>query len=618
MPSIVIHRLSVALALACLIGVGSAAAVPDTLAQRALACTGCHAVEDRAGPEGVVPHIAGKGAGYLFEQMRNFRDGRRVHETMALLMENLDDRYLRELAAYFSDQQPSRRYRPTAALTPAAAQRAEGLIRQGDRAGGIPACSACHGASLTGSAPNVPGLLGLPAAYLAEQLGAWRVGLRHARAPDCMARVARGLAAEDIAVIAQWLQSRPVPLLAAPAAPPPSWPLACGSVAPTGAAPAAAAAAAAAQVARGRLLALQGNCAGCHTAAGGRDYAGGPAIATPFGLAYAGNLTPDDGQGLGRWSADDFWRALHEGRSRDGRVLLPVFPYTSYTHVTRADSDALYAYLRSLPPVAQANRPQEIRFPYRTQFALTIWQWLYFRPADPAVDEAGRRRLTPAQARGAYLVQGLGHCGACHAPRGALGQAADEVSGGTIPIQGWFAPSLHPGAGHAASSEDIVALLKTGQSAGSAVLGPMAGVVFRSTQHWPDEDLRAVAAYLATLPAAAAGKAPTPAAPAVLKAGSAIYADRCADCHGRRGEGVPGIYPALAGSPTVLHPTARNLVQLLRHGGFPPSTAGNARPYGMPPQSLGAADTAALSSFLRQSWGNRASAVSEFDVLMLR
>ena len=372
------------------------------------------------------------------------------------------------------------------------------------------------------------------------------------------------------------------------------------------------------QISRGRLLALQGNCAGCHTAPAGKDYAGGPPLPTPFGVAFAGNLTPDDATGLGRWTADDFWRALHQGRSPDGRVLLPVFPYTAYTHVRREDSDALYAYLRSLPAVVQINRPQEIRFPYGTQFALTAWQWLYFRAADPATEEASRGRMTPCQARGAYLVQGLGHCAVCHAPRGALGASADDATGGTTPIQGWFAPSLHPSAGVTASPAEAYTLLKTGQSARSAVLGPMASVVFRSTQHWPDEDLRAVADYLVALPPEPAGTPSKPAAVAVLKAGAALYADRCADCHGVRGEGVPGIYPALAGNPTVLQPTARNLVQVLRRGGFPPSTAGNARPYSMPPLPLNTADTAAVVSFVRQSWGNGASAVSELDVLMLR
>lgn len=372
------------------------------------------------------------------------------------------------------------------------------------------------------------------------------------------------------------------------------------------------------QVERGRALAVLGNCAGCHTARGGADYAGGVPLATPFGVAYAGNLTPDDTTGLGRWNADDFWQALHHGRSRDGRALVPAFPYTSYTHVTREDSDALFAFLRSLPAVQQANRPHELRFPYGTPLALAAWQWVYFDAADLDAEAAARRAMTPRQARGAYLAQGLGHCAACHAARNAFGAPAPHATGGEMPMQDWFAPSLHPTSGQALSADEIVALLKTGQTMRSTALGPMAGVVFQSTQHWDDADLHAVADHLATLPPAAPA-APAASAPApVMEAGRRVYVDRCAECHGDNGEGVPGAYPALAGNPGVQQPSARNLVKVLRHGGFAPVTAGQPRPYGMPPQMLSDVESAAVLSFVRQSWGHRASAVTELDVLKLR
>jgi mono/diheme cytochrome c family protein len=372
------------------------------------------------------------------------------------------------------------------------------------------------------------------------------------------------------------------------------------------------------QVARGRELAILGHCAGCHTAPGGAEMAGGAAVRTPFGTAQAGNLTPDDATGLGRWTADDFWRAMHLGRSRDGRALVPAFPYTSYTHVTRDDSDALFAYLRSLPPVTRAPRPHELRFPYGTRWALAAWQWLFFTPADLRADAAARAALTPSQARGAYLVQGLGHCAACHAPRNVFGAPARRASGGEMPLQGWYAPSLHPSAAQPVAADEIVALLKTGQTARSTVLGPMAGVVFGSTQHWSEPDLRAVADFLATLPPEAPAPPAAAAPAAVLDQGRRLYADRCADCHGARGEGAPGAYPALAGNPTVQQALPHNLVRVLRHGGFAPATAGQPRPYGMPPQTLSDAETAAVLSFIRQSWGHRADAVSELDVLKLR
>ena len=373
----------------------------------------------------------------------------------------------------------------------------------------------------------------------------------------------------------------------------------------------------AALVARGRELALLGNCAGCHTAPGGAPYAGGVAIPTPFGPTHAGNLTPDADTGLGRWTAQDFWRALHEGRSRDGRALVPTFPYTSYTHVRREDSDALFAYLRSLPAVRQPNRPHALRFPFGSAIALRAWQWLFFEPADLAADEAARRALPAPAARGAYLVQGLGHCGACHAPRNAFGVPAATLTGGEMPLQGWHAPSLHPQDGTPGHADELRALLHAGQTARSTVLGPMADVVYRSMQHWPAQDLAAVADYLAQLPPETAADA-APAAAAQLERGRTVYIAQCADCHGREGEGAGLAYPALAGNPTVLQPTPRNLVQVLRFGGFAPVTAANPRPYGMPPVPLPDADTAAVLSYIRQTWGNRAGAVSALDVLKLQ
>ncbi|MDP4300680.1 cytochrome c [Leptothrix discophora] len=375
----------------------------------------------------------------------------------------------------------------------------------------------------------------------------------------------------------------------------------------------------AAQIARGAYLAQVGNCAGCHTARGGAPLAGGRALNTPYGTVHAGNLTPDPDTGLGRWSADDFWQALHHGRSRDGRRLLPVFPYPSYTQVSRADSDALHAWLRSLAPVRQANRPHALRFPYDTDIAIALWQVLFFRSGDAAQAAMRATSDDPLQ-RGAYLVEGLGHCAECHAPRNLLGAAADLARGGDMPGEPWHAPSLHPVDGQPqASVEDLVALLRSGQNRLGTASGPMAGVVHRSTQHWTEADLKAAAVYLAQRPRLSAAQAAVADAPAdSLALGRQLYDDRCADCHGSDGAGLPGVYPPLAGNPTVLQPVARNLVQVLRHGGFAPVTAANPRPYGMPPQDLDDREVAALVNLMRQSWGNRAAPVSEVDVLRFK
>lgn len=377
-------------------------------------------------------------------------------------------------------------------------------------------------------------------------------------------------------------------------------------------------------LARGAYLARAGNCIACHTARGGTAYAGGRAIDTPFGTVYAGNLTPDPDTGLGRWSTADFWRALHHGRSRDGRLLYPAFPYPSFTLVTRADSDAMFAWLRSLPPVKQANTPHALRFPYNLQASLAVWRALYFTPASfepvPAKPAAWNR--------GSYLVRGLGHCVACHGARNALGAISEdiELGGGVIPLQNWYAPSLadpHEAGVKGWPADEVVALLKTGVARQGSVMGPMAEVVFRSTQHLDDADLRAMATYLQDLPAQP--PAPKPAAvkaadPAAWRLGEKLYADRCASCHGEHGEGKQGAWPPLAGNRAVLLPQPHNVIKAILYGGFPPATAGNPRPHGMPPfgWTLKDDEVAAVASYIRQAWGQQASAVSALDVLRAR
>ena len=394
------------------------------------------------------------------------------------------------------------------------------------------------------------------------------------------------------------------------------------------------AAAAAAQIERGAYLARVGNCAACHTARGGAPMAGGDGIETPFGTVHAGNLTPDPVTGIGRWSSADFWRALHHGRSKDGRRLYPAFPYPNYTRVGRADADALHAWLHSLPPVVQPNRPHAVRFPYGNQAALAVWRALYFRP--------GVQQDDPSQSaqwnRGAYLVHGLGHCSACHAARNALGASREALAlgGGLIPMRNWYAPSLaSPREAGVADwpLDDVVALLKTGVSPRASVSGPMAEVVFGSTQYLTDADARAMAVFLKALPQHDVGSAAPQAAsrrsgandasradPGVLARGERLYAQHCADCHGERGEGRPGAYPPLAGNRAVTMEPPANIVRILLVGGFAPSTAGNPRPYGMPPfqQALGDADIAAVASYIRGAWGNDAAAVSLQDVLRYR
>ena len=369
---------------------------------------------------------------------------------------------------------------------------------------------------------------------------------------------------------------------------------------------------------RGAYLAQVGNCAGCHTERGGLPYAGGLGIDTPFGAIYATNLTPDATTGIGNWTRADFWRAMHHGRSKDGRLLYPAFPYTSYTLVTRDDSDALFAYLKSLPAVSQPNVQHAVRFPYNSQAALAVWRALYFKPGSY---QANASQSTDWN-RGAYLTEGLGHCSACHAARNALG-ATDglNLAGGLIPMQNWYAPSLVAPQEAGLQKwriEDIKALFKTGITAQASVNGPMAEVVFGSTQHWTDADLNAMAVYLQALPVTTSTQQPSK--DSATPRGSKLYEQHCAQCHGDNGQGVANAYPALAGNRAVLMAQKANLVQIVLNGGYAPATAGNPRPYGMPPfvLVLRDSDIAEVLTHIRNSWGNQAGHVSVLDVMRIR
>jgi mono/diheme cytochrome c family protein len=378
-------------------------------------------------------------------------------------------------------------------------------------------------------------------------------------------------------------------------------------------------------VERGRYLALAGNCAGCHTTRGGQPYAGGLPIETPFGTIYSSNLTPDDKAGIGGWSSAHFWRAMHNGRSKDGRLLYPAFPYSNFTQVTREDSDAIYAYLRSVPPAAELNKAHRLRFPYDTQAALAVWRVLSFKP-EPFVANAGK----PAEwNRGAYLVNGLGHCIACHGSRNSLGATETKLglSGGLIAVENWYAPSLNdPHEAGVADwpAADVVALLKSGVAPRGSVMGPMADVVFRSTQYLSEADLTAMASYLKDLPDApkpeadaVVAKAPIRRDAGTMTRGAKIYDQRCAYCHGDQGQGAAGAYPPLAGNRAVNMARPTNLIQVIAHGGFLPSTPGNPRPYGMPPfgQTLDAAEVAAVLTYVRGSWGNDSAPVTQLDTM---
>ncbi|MFT3802137.1 MAG: cytochrome c [Burkholderiaceae bacterium] len=379
--------------------------------------------------------------------------------------------------------------------------------------------------------------------------------------------------------------------------------------------------------ARGAYLARAGNCAGCHTVRGQPEFSGGRPVPTPFGTLFSTNLTSDPTDGIGDWTADDFWRALHLGRSRDGRLLYPAFPYTDYTRTTREDADAIFAYLKSLPAAARPNLPAQMRFPFDQRWLLALWRGLYFRPGVYA-PQTGR---DDAWNRGAYLVQGLGHCGACHTPRGWLGAPRSDqpMAGGRIPVLDWYAPGLGAmpareaaeAGGAAKDPHAWVGLLQNGVAPGAVIVGPMAEVVRNSLQHLAPSDLRAISTYLQSLPpvpaeASVVAARGTPVSTAVMERGGKLYADHCADCHGRDGGGAGTAYPRLAGNRALTDEPAVNVIRIVLNGGFAPGTHGNPRPYGMPPfaPTFDDQQAADVISYVRNAWGNRGGAVQSYEV----
>jgi mono/diheme cytochrome c family protein len=378
-------------------------------------------------------------------------------------------------------------------------------------------------------------------------------------------------------------------------------------------------------LAKGEYLARAGDCIACHTLPEGKTFAGGRPMPTPFGTLFSSNITPDPESGIGKWTADQFYAMMHTGRSPDGGLLYPAMPFGSYTKVTRADSDAIFAYLMSIEPVRQPNRPHDLRFPYNNRQLILGWRTLFFTE--------GEFKPNPNQSaewnRGAYLVEGLGHCGMCHSPINALGGSSESEAfqGGLIPMQNWYAPSLtsnrEAGVGDW-TIEEISDLLRTGVSKRGAVYGPMAEVTYNSLQYLTPEDTRAMAVYLKSLgqetPAPTTSSVPNAESSLLLSLGKTVYDNQCATCHGANGEGKPPHYPPLAGNQSIQMSSAVNAIRMVLNGGYPPGTAGNPRPYGMPPfaQSLNDNEIAAVVTYIRTAWGNRGAPIGAVDANKLR
>lgn len=387
-------------------------------------------------------------------------------------------------------------------------------------------------------------------------------------------------------------------------------------------------------IAQGAYVAQVGDCVACHTAPGGQPFAGGLAIASPVGTLYSTNITPDRGTGIGAYSYGEFERAVRRGIARGGDTLYPAMPYPSYAKISDADLAALYAYfMHGVKPVAQANHAEGIRWPLSMRWPLAYWRGLFAPRVPDSVPVPGNDAL----ARGAYLVEGPGHCGACHTPRAAtLQEKALSDGDGSLYLSGglndnWVAPNLRSDAASGLGSVeegDLVALLKTGRSDRSAIFGSMTDVVAHSTQHMTDADLQAVARYLKSLTPhrqetavqydAAAHEALF--AGRVGATGAQLYVDHCAACHRTDGKGYAQAFPALAGNPVANGDDPTSLIHLVLAGGTMPGTQSAPTQFGMPPfgQRLSDQEIADVLSFVRASWGNRGAAVNAAQVRDLR
>ncbi|MGF6837452.1 mono/diheme cytochrome c family protein [Paraburkholderia youngii] len=404
----------------------------------------------------------------------------------------------------------------------------------------------------------------------------------------------------------------------------------------------------AAQIARGAYLAKAADCAGCHTAAprvphpgaapeATPPFAGGLGMGSPFGTIYTSNITPDPQYGIGRYSYDDFARALREGIAPGGKRLYPAMPYPSFAKITDDDMHALYAYfMHGVQPVAMRAPQTRLPFPFNQRWVLMFWDWVFAPKGQFKADAKHDAQWN----RGAYLVQSLGHCGACHTPRGPAYEergydesASAYLTGGTN--DHWFAPNLSadPGSGLGRSSAaDIVDFLRHGHGGGLITFGSMVQVVEDSTQYLNDDDLAAIAAYLKSLPSHAPSgnfNARSSAAQQTVQAlktgdverpGAGIYASYCARCHQMDGAGVPHKYPRLAGNPAVLSASSASLVRLLVEGGGSPHTESGPEPHKMPSFAGKLTDTemARVLTFVRTTWGNAAGPVTRNDVSNVR
>lgn len=374
------------------------------------------------------------------------------------------------------------------------------------------------------------------------------------------------------------------------------------------------------QIEHGRYLTTVGDCAACHTLSGsGHDFAGGRAIETPFGNLVAPNITPDPVTGIGAWTDQEFISAMTKGTGRNGTHLYPAMPYNYYTKVTRDDVLAIRAYLNTVPAVQNAVQPNQLPFPLNIRTSTIAWNMLFFTPGEFQPDGS----KSPEWNRGAYLAEGLGHCGACHTPKNFLGgdKTSDRLRG--YALQGWFASDLTDDTRRGLGSwsvDDIAAYLKIGHGRNTTGTGLMAETISNSTSHMSEADLKAIAIYLKDPKDHNAGgnqnSQPVASDQTIMKSGGQIYADECSGCHSADGKGAAGLFPALAGSTIVQQNDATSLMHVVLRGAHGVATDKAPTGAGMPEFDwlLNDDQVAAVLTYIRNSWGNAAPAVTASEV----
>jgi mono/diheme cytochrome c family protein len=372
------------------------------------------------------------------------------------------------------------------------------------------------------------------------------------------------------------------------------------------------------QVRLGQYLVRAGDCASCHTREGGGFLAGGFGLNTPFGTIYSTNLTSDPNAGIGAWTAEQFYAALHEGTSRGGAALYPAMPYPYTTRVTRADSDAILAFLKTVPAVNEHQPANSLSFPFSVRSLIHGWNLLFFHKGEfvPAAEKSAQWN------RGAYLVTGLGHCGACHTPKNSLSadHADRALQGGTL--DNWVAPDLtennRTGLG-SWSAEEIVEYLRSGRNAHANAGGSMAEVVSYSTSILTDADLQAIATYLKDQ-APSAEAALHEADPASMQRGAAVFSDACTSCHMEEGAGQPRFFPPLRANSVAQQSDPTGVLHIILAGDRTAATATRPSPLSMPAFAwkLDDQQVADVATYLRNSWGNRAPPVTAAQSAAMR